>query len=83
MTKHNVPVTEKPVLGVHRGIFMRGLVSFLTDLSSEKIFSVISIFLTVILGGHSRRRQTQGWPQHQRRHYALPAQSHVLPGVPP
>ena len=50
MNNHNAPVTEKTVLGVHRGIFMLGLVSFLTDLSSEMIFSVFSIFLTVILG---------------------------------
>jgi MFS family permease len=41
---------EKTVLGVHRGIFMLGLVSFLTDLSSEMIFSVFSVFLTAILG---------------------------------
>jgi MFS family permease len=50
MNSHNVSLPEKTVLGVHRGIFMLGLVSFLTDLSSEMIFSVFSIFLTVILG---------------------------------
>jgi hypothetical protein len=42
----NAPVPEKTVLGVHRGIFMPGLISFLTDLSSEVIFSVFPIFLT-------------------------------------
>jgi hypothetical protein len=30
MNKHNVPVPEETVLGVHRGIFMLGLVSFLS-----------------------------------------------------
>jgi len=50
MKNQNAPVPDKTVLGVHRGIFMLGLVSFLTDLSSEMIFSVFSIFLTVILG---------------------------------
>src|ERR1039458_28486 len=50
MKKHNASLPEKTVLGVHRGIFVLGLVSFLTDLSSEIVFSVFSIFLTVILG---------------------------------
>ena len=50
MKKHGAPHPEKTILGVHRDIFMLGLVSFLTDLSSEMIFSVFSIFLTVILG---------------------------------
>jgi len=49
MNNDNASVPEKTVLGVHRGIFMLGLVSFLTDLSSEVIFSAFSIFLTVIL----------------------------------
>jgi len=50
MISPDLPLPEKTVLGVHRGIFMLGLVSFLTDLSSEMIFSVFSVFLTVILG---------------------------------
>jgi hypothetical protein len=50
MKKHNASLPEKTVLGVHRGIFMLGMVSILTDLSSEMIFSVFSMFLTVILG---------------------------------
>ena len=49
MKNHNTTLPETTVLGVHRGIFMLGLVSFLTDLSSEVIFSAFSIFLTVIL----------------------------------
>ena len=50
MSNHNADVPEKTVLGVHRGIFLLGLVSFLTDLSSEMIFSVFSVFFTAILG---------------------------------
>ena len=50
MKSQNIPSSEKPVFGVNRSIFLLGFVSFLTDLSSEMIFSVFSIFLTVILG---------------------------------
>ncbi len=38
------------IFGVDFEIFILGVVSFLTDLSSEMIFSVLTIFLTVILG---------------------------------
>jgi len=40
----------KNILGVKKEIFLLGIVSFLTDLSSEMIFSVFSVFFTVILG---------------------------------
>jgi len=40
----------KKILGVDINIFFLGLVSFLTDVSSEAIFAVFSIFFTVILG---------------------------------
>ncbi len=40
----------KKILGINKNIFLLGFVSFLTDLSSEIIFSVFSIFVTVILG---------------------------------
>lgn len=40
----------KKVLGVDVKIIYLGIVSFLTDVSSEMIFSVFSIFFTVILG---------------------------------
>lgn len=50
MEKQTIPTPEKTILGVNRNIFMLGIVSFLTDLSSEMIFSVFSIFFTVILG---------------------------------
>lgn len=41
---------KKGILGVDKNIFFLGIVSFLTDISSEMIFSVFSIFFTVILG---------------------------------
>jgi MFS family permease len=40
----------KKVFGVNKNIFLLGIVSFLTDLSSELIFSIFSVFVTVILG---------------------------------
>jgi MFS family permease len=41
---------NKKTLGIDKNIFLLGIVSFLTDISSEMIFSVFSIFFTVILG---------------------------------
>ena len=41
---------KNKVFGVHKDIFLLGVVSFFTDISSEAIFSVFSIFFTVILG---------------------------------
>lgn len=40
----------KEIWGVNKNIFLLGIVSFLTDISSEMIFAVFSIFFTVILG---------------------------------
>ena len=42
------PITTR--LGVHPDVLKLGLVSFLTDLSSEMIFSVFAIFFTTIAG---------------------------------
>ena len=41
---------SKKLFGIDLDIFLLGLVSFFTDVSSEMIFSVFSIFFTVILG---------------------------------
>jgi MFS family permease len=41
---------QKNIFGVDRNIFLLGIVSFLTDVSSEMIFSVFSIFFTAVLG---------------------------------
>jgi MFS family permease len=44
---------DKKFLGVDPDVLWLGMVSFLTDISSEAIFSVFSIFFTVILGASS------------------------------
>ena len=49
---HQAP-KEGLIIGVQKPIFWLGIVSFLTDISSEMIFSVLTIFLTVILGASS------------------------------
>jgi MFS family permease len=41
---------EKHKFGVHPDVLKLGLVSFLTDLSSEMIFSVFAIFFTTVAG---------------------------------
>ncbi len=41
---------EKKFLNVHPDVLKLGFVSFLTDISSEAIFSVFSIFFTVVVG---------------------------------
>jgi MFS family permease len=41
---------SKKLFGIDLDVFLLGLVSFFTDVSSEMIFSVFSIFFTVILG---------------------------------
>ncbi len=52
-----VPVVDaapvKNRFGVHPDILKLGLVSFLTDLSSEMIFSVFAVFFTTIAGASS------------------------------
>ena len=41
---------RKPAFGVHPDVFKLGLVSFLTDLSSDMIFSVFAVFFTTVAG---------------------------------
>jgi MFS family permease len=41
---------RRTIFGADFEIFVLGIVSFLTDVSSEMIFAVLSIFLTVVLG---------------------------------
>jgi MFS family permease len=48
MSKPPDPVAHK--FGVHPDVLKLGLVSFLTDLSSEMIFSVFAIFFTTVAG---------------------------------
>jgi MFS family permease len=47
------PTPSKKIFGVEKEIFWLGIVSFLTDISSEMIFSVLSIFTAIILGASS------------------------------
>ena len=50
--KPRLKLGDKPLgrLGVHPDVVKLGLVSFLTDLSSEMIFSVFAIFFTTVAG---------------------------------
>ncbi len=41
---------ERPVAGVGRNVFVLGLTSLLTDLSSEIVYPLLPIFLTTVLG---------------------------------
>lgn len=41
---------NRRILGVNKNVFLLGIVSFLTDVSSEMIFSIFSLFVTLILG---------------------------------
>jgi Na+/melibiose symporter-like transporter len=41
---------ERKIFGLHTNIFFLGLTSFLNDISSELIFTLIPLFLTNILG---------------------------------
>ena len=43
----------KPWLNLHPDVVKLGLVSFLTDLSSEMIFSVFAVFFTTVAGASS------------------------------
>lgn len=45
--------SSQKILGIQKEIFWLGTVSFLTDISSEMIFSVLTIFLSATLGASS------------------------------
>lgn len=42
--------SDSPVPGIKRNVFILGITSFLTDLSSEAIYPLIPLFLTSVLG---------------------------------
>ncbi|MGZ5650616.1 MAG: MFS transporter [Usitatibacter sp.] len=48
-----MPKSPRKIFGVQRDVLKLGFVSFLTDLSSEMIFSVFAIFFTTVAGGTS------------------------------
>ena len=41
---------DSPVPGVKRPVFILGVVSFLTDVSSEMVYPLVPLFLTSVLG---------------------------------
>src|SRR3990172_2584722 len=41
---------DSPVPGVKRPVFILGIVSFLTDISSEMVYPLVPLFLTSVLG---------------------------------
>jgi len=45
-----VPEPDSPVPGVKRPVFVLGVVSFLTDVSSEMVYPLVPLFLTSTLG---------------------------------
>lgn len=48
-----MPESPRKIFGVQPDVLKLGFVSFLTDLSSEMIFSVFAIFFTTVAGGTS------------------------------
>ena len=50
MENHSQPTERKRIFGLNPNIFFLGLVSFLTDVSSEMIFTILPLFLANILG---------------------------------
>src|SRR3990172_11801401 len=44
------PEPDSPVPGVKRPVFFLGIVSFLTDVSSEMVYPLVPLFLTSTLG---------------------------------
>ncbi len=49
-TSAELPDEPSPVPGISRNVFVLGLVSFATDISSEMLYPVLPIFLTTTLG---------------------------------
>lgn len=50
---HEVPLApepDSPIRGIKRNVFLLGITSFLTDLSSEIVYPLVPLFLTGVLG---------------------------------
>lgn len=47
---HRADIESRKIFGLHPNIFFMGMVSFLTDVSSEMIFTLLPLFLANILG---------------------------------
>ena len=50
MEKWTQDINQKRIFGLHPNIFLLGLVSFFTDVSSEMIFTLLPLFLANVLG---------------------------------
>ncbi len=50
MTRRTVTRPARRILRLHPNVFFLGVVSFLTDVSSEMIFTLVPLFLTNVLG---------------------------------
>lgn len=50
MTEPVIANGRRKILGLHPNVFFLGIVSFLTDVSSEMIFTIIPLFLCNVLG---------------------------------
>ncbi len=48
--KQDTQEADSPVPGVKRPVFILGVVSFLTDVSSEMVYPLVPLFLTSVLG---------------------------------
>lgn len=46
----NIPTSGKRIWGLHPNVFFLGVVSLLTDVSSEMIFTLVPLFLSNVLG---------------------------------
>lgn len=46
----SIEVEDSPVPGVKRPVFVLGIVSFFTDISSEMVYPLVPLFLTSVLG---------------------------------
>lgn len=56
------PATPRLWLGVHPDVLKLGIVSFLTDLSSEMIFSVFAVFFPTVAGASAALLGLVGGP---------------------
>ena len=50
MSEQPIDRTERKIFGFNLNVFFLGIVSFLTDISSEMIFTLVPLFLSNVLG---------------------------------
>ena len=47
----DIETTRRKIWGLHPNVFFLGVVSLLTDVSSEMIFTLVPLFIANVLGG--------------------------------